>query len=151
MSMLTQHKNKIQAAVSFIICIIGACLISPGGIWYVDYPENSWSSICYALPNAPLSIKGPLLTLSIVSFGLWAHSTIIVNFIDVTCIFWVIIIISLSLLPKSSTAMHALKCFVEKSTIDLTLTHCFKSEISICLSFVSSNIFFIIQKLIIKI
>lgn len=99
--MLTQHKNKIQAAVSFIICIIGACLISPGGIWYVDYPENSWSSICYALPNAPLSIKGPLLTLSIVSFGLWAHSTIIVNFIDVTCIFWVIIIISLSLLPKA--------------------------------------------------
>ena len=106
MSMLINHKNKIQAAVSFIICIIGACLISPGGIWYVDYPENSWSSICYALPNAPLSIKGPLLTLSIVSFGLWAHSTIIVNFIDVTCIFWVIIIISLSLLPKAPHKWH---------------------------------------------
>ena len=100
--MLTQHKNKIQAAVSFIICIIGACLISPSGIWYVDNPLNSWSSVCYALPNAPLSIKGPLLTLSIVSFGLWADSSPIINFIDVTCIFWVIIIVSLSLLPKAT-------------------------------------------------
>ena len=101
MSMLINHKNKIQPIVSFIICIVGACLISPGGIWHVNNPTNSWSSVCYALPNAPLSIKGPLLTLSIVSFGLWAHSTPVVNFIDVTCIFWVIIVVSLSLLPKA--------------------------------------------------
>jgi hypothetical protein len=99
--MLTQHKNKIQPIVSLIICIIGSCLVSSGGIWNVNNPTNSWSSVCYALPNAPLSIKGPLLTLSIASFGLWAQSTPIVNFIDVTCIFWVIIVVSLSLLPKA--------------------------------------------------
>jgi len=101
--------QKIKFIISLIVSIIGGYIASqPGknGAWHIDYPANSWSSICYALPDAPLSIKGPLVTLSIVSFGLWANSTPIINFIDVTCIYWIIIIISLSILPKAENKWY---------------------------------------------
>jgi hypothetical protein len=101
--------QKIKFIISLIVSIIGGYIASqPGknGEWQIDYPANSWSSICYALPDAPLSIKGPLVTLSIVSFGLWANSTPIINFIDVTCIYWIIIIISLSILPSAENKWY---------------------------------------------
>ena len=103
--MLSKHKNKIQMIISLVVCIIGSYFISRpshNGAWIIDNQTNSWSSVLYALPNAPLSIKAPLVTLSIVSFGLWANSGPIINFVDVTCIFWVIIVVSLSLLPKAT-------------------------------------------------
>jgi hypothetical protein len=101
--------QKIKFLISLIVSIIGGYIASqPGnnGEWHIDYPANSLSSICYALPEAPLSIKGPLVTLSIVSFGLWAHSTPIINFIDVTCIYWVIIVVSLSILPNAENKWY---------------------------------------------
>lgn len=101
--------QKIKFIISLIVSIIGGYIASqPGnnGAWHIDYPANSCSSICYALPDAPLSIKGPLVTLSIVSFGLWANSTPIINFIDVTCIYWIIIIISLSILPGAENKWY---------------------------------------------
>jgi hypothetical protein len=41
------------------------------------------------------------MTLSIVSFGLWSTSTIEINFVDVTSIYWVIVVVSLSALPST--------------------------------------------------
>jgi hypothetical protein len=101
--------QKIKFLISLIVSIIGGYIASQpasNGAWIVNNPANSWTSICYALPDAPLSIKGPLVTLSVVSFGLWANSNPIINFIDVTCIFWVIIIVSLSILPKAENKWY---------------------------------------------
>ena len=101
--------QKIKFIISLVICIIGSyCASRPAsnGAWIINNPANSWSSVCYALPDAPLSIKGPLVTLSIVSFGLWANSTTVINFIDVTCIYWVIIVVSLSILPGAENKWY---------------------------------------------
>lgn len=67
--------------------------------WYIRHPENAWSSLLYSIPNTPLLMKFPLMTLSISSFSLWANSTLHVNFIDVTSIYWVIINTTLYSLP----------------------------------------------------
>ena len=101
--------QKIKFIISLIVSIIGGYIASrPGsnGAWINNNPANSWTSICYALPDAPLSIKGPLMTLSVISFGLWANSNPIINFIDVTCIFWVIIVVSLSILPSAENKWY---------------------------------------------
>ena len=101
--------QKIKLLISLVICIIGSYLASrptSTGAWIIHSQANSWSSVCYALPDAPLSIKGPLMTLSVVSFGLWANSNPIVNFIDVTCIYWVIIVVSLSILPNAENKWY---------------------------------------------
>ena len=101
--------QKIKFIISLVVSIIGGYIASQpasNGAWIVNNPANSWTSICYALPDAPLSIKGPLVTLSVVSFGLWANSNPIINFIDVTCIFWVIIVVSLSILPKAENKWY---------------------------------------------
>lgn len=101
--------QKIKLLVSLIVCIIGSyCASRPTstGAWIIHSQANSWSSVCYAIPDAPLSIKGPLMTLSAVSFGLWANSTTVINFIDVTCIYWVIIVVSLSILPSAENKWY---------------------------------------------
>jgi hypothetical protein len=107
--LFSENKSKIKFLISLIVSIIGGYIASQpasNGAWIVNNPANSWTSICYALPDAPLSIKGPLVTLSVVSFGLWANSNPIINFIDVTCIFWIIIIVSLSILPKAENKWY---------------------------------------------
>ena len=93
---------------SFSVFIIGSYLISHEiwpitWSWIIEHPANAWSSMCYAFPIAPLSIKIPLLTLSIASFGLWSNQIHerIINFVDVTCVLWVIVVVSLSVLPRS--------------------------------------------------
>ncbi len=110
---ISKHKwvtdQKIKLLISLVICIIGSYLASrptSTGVWIIHNQANSWSSVCYALPDAPLSIKGPLMTLSVVSFGLWANSNPIINFIDVTCIYWVIIVVSLSILPGAENKWY---------------------------------------------
>ena len=93
------------AIISAVVFLISSYLISqdlrPFYVpWIIDHPANAWSSASYALVPAPLFlIKLPMMTLAVVSFGLWSDSTHIVNFIDVTCIFWVIIIVTLYILP----------------------------------------------------
>ena len=100
---------------SFFIFIIGAYLISqdfilPYKTWTIKNQANAWSSALYAFPVAPLSIKAPLLTLSIASFGLWANSTPAVNFVDVTSIFWVIIVVSIHVLPGAKHKNLVIYC-----------------------------------------
>jgi len=69
--------------------------------WYIDHPLNAWSSMLYALPNVPMVMKIPLITLSISSFSLWSNTQPYINFIDVTSIYWVIVSTSLYSLPYS--------------------------------------------------
>lgn len=101
-------KKGVKLVISLIICIIGSYFASrpDDGVWYIQNPANSWSSICYAIPDAPISIKVPLLTLSIISFGTWANPIPTLQFIDVTCIMWIIIIVSLSILPKADNKWY---------------------------------------------
>ena len=67
--------------------------------WYIKHPANAWSSLLFSIPKTPLIMKLPLMTLSIASFSLWANSTLSVNFIDVTSIYWVIITTTIYSLP----------------------------------------------------
>ena len=106
-------KNLI---VSVLVFLSGSYLISQHlnpitEPWTIVSPANAWSSLSYALPIAPLEVKVPLLTLSIVSFGLWSNQNTIINFVDVTCIFWVITVISASLIRQKqilTTATNSL-------------------------------------------
>jgi hypothetical protein len=91
--------------VSIVVFFCGSYLVSqdfrsPIDLWIVKNPANAWSSLCYALPITTLEVKVPLLTLSVASFALWSNETIMINFIDVTCIFWVILVVSAHLLPR---------------------------------------------------
>ena len=98
--------------LSVIIFFCGSYLISQDFSNHItqqliiNSPANAWSSLGYALPIAPIEVKFPLLTLSIASFSLWAKSTVTINFIDVTSIFWVIIIIPTYLLLKKRILTH---------------------------------------------
>ena len=93
------------ALISAVLFLISSYLISqdlrPFYVpWIIHHQANAWSSAFYALVPAPLVlIKLPMMTLAVVSFGLWSNSTPLVNFIDVTSIFWVIIIVTLYILP----------------------------------------------------
>ena len=102
-------KNLI---VSVLVFLSGSYLISQNlhpitEPWTIQYPANAWSSLSYALPIAPLEVKIPLVTLSIVSFGLWANQNTILNFVDVTCIYWIITVIPASLVPQKHTLIKA--------------------------------------------
>jgi hypothetical protein len=114
------------------VFIIGSYLLSqdfrnPTHSWTIQYPANAWSSALYALPNAPISIKVPLLTLSIASFGLWANQTTAINFVDVTSIFWVIIVVAIYILPgaahKHKTIMFLNSAFLSAMFTTLYLGH----------------------------
>jgi hypothetical protein len=67
----------------------------------LDNPANAISSVSYAIIDAPPTIKLPLLILSIASYNLWAKSNPIINFIDVTCIFWTIVAVTIFILPNA--------------------------------------------------
>ena len=100
---------------SCLIFIIGAYLVSqnfnlPYQTWTIQNPANAWSSALYAFPIAPLSVKVPLLSLSIVSFGLWSNANTAVNFVDVTIIFWVILIVSVHMLPGAKHKNLVIYC-----------------------------------------
>ncbi len=92
---------------SFTSSLVGSYLLSQRdnyslfGRWIISSPANAWSSICYALPIVPPCIKYPLMTLSVFSFSLWSTETVAINFVDVTSIYWVIVVVSLSALPST--------------------------------------------------
>ena len=118
--------------LSVLIFIIGSFLISqdfrnPTHSWTIQYPANAWSSALYALPNAPISIKVPLLTLSIASFGLWSNQSTAINFVDVTSIFWVIVVVAIYILPgaahKHRTIMVLNSAFISAMSTTLYLGH----------------------------
>ena len=138
----SENKSKLKFIISLIVSIIGGYIASrptSNGIWIINNPANSWSSVCYALPDAPFSIKGPLVTLSIVSFGLWANSSHIINFIDVTCIFWVIIVVSLSILPKADNKWYIIYV-VDTAFVVYILTAIYLDYVNALLYYYSVNL-----------
>lgn len=118
---------------SFIIFILGAYLISqnfrqPFQAWIISSPANAWSSALYALPVAQVPIKIPLMILSIVSFGLWSNQTVAINFVDVTAIYWVIILVSTGILPAARHRNLALMSINGLFTTFITTTLCLGYE-----------------------
>ena len=89
--------------LSFFLSVLGSyillCIIAVSPTPSINHHANAWSSITYALIDAPSTVMLPLYILTVASFNLWAHSTQIVNFIDVTCIFWTIIVVTVALSP----------------------------------------------------
>ena len=67
----------------------------------LNNPANAISSVSYAIIDAPLTIKVPLIILSVASYSLWAESNPIINFIDVTSIFWIIVAVTIFILPNA--------------------------------------------------
>ena len=67
----------------------------------LNNPANAISSVSYAIIDAPTTVKVPLLILSVASYSLWAESNPIINFIDVTCIFWTIVAVTIFILPNA--------------------------------------------------
>lgn len=108
MKTIRKVKNYIQPYIpSTTVFLVGSYLISQDlrpfyQPWIINNQANAWSSMFYALVPVPLLLlKLPMVTLGIVSFSLWANSNTLVNFIDVTCIFWVIVIVTLYGLPHA--------------------------------------------------
>lgn len=128
--MKTQYKNAVG---SFLTFILGAYLISqdfrsPFERWTISSPANAWSSALYAFPVAPLHIKIPLLVLSIASFGLWSNQTFSVNFVDVTSIYWIIMLVSTSILPEAKHKTLALMSINGLVVTFITTTLCLGRE-----------------------
>lgn len=128
--------------LSVIIFLCGSYLVSQNlsnsitEKWIITSPANAWSSLGYVLPIAPLEVKIPLLTLSIASFSLWAKSTVTINFIDITCIFWVIIITPSYLLFKKRIFTHLINVLF---VLYISLAVIFKYDENI-LHFYSNNL-----------
>jgi hypothetical protein len=101
---VSNYKQVIRRILlSLLLSVLGSyillCIITVSPTPSINHHANAWSSITYALIDAPSTVMLPLYILTVASFNLWAHSTQIVNFIDVTCIFWTIIVVTVALSP----------------------------------------------------
>jgi len=99
----TKYQHFIIPFASGMSCILISyailCLMESTTNPFIEDQSNAWSSVCYALVAAPPLVRIPLFVLSVVSFCLWAYSTPLVNFIDVSCIYWSIIAVTIQMLP----------------------------------------------------
>jgi hypothetical protein len=77
----------------------------------IRHAANSFSSVSYALVDSPPLVRVPLFILSVASVCLWANSTTHVNFVDVTCIFWTIIAVTLNIFPNAPHKNNVLLLF----------------------------------------
>jgi hypothetical protein len=113
-----------RATISFCIVIAASytvlSLITMTSLPYIESIPNAFSSIAYGLIDTPMQIRYSLFILSIVSFNLWAYPNPIINFIDVTGIFWVIIIVTISILPNANYSQKML--FIVNFCISLYIT-----------------------------
>ena len=98
---------------SLLFFIIGSYLItyqvfSDKPYIFITSPANAISSVSYAIVDAPLPVKIPLMVLSIASYSLWSNSNTTINFVDVTSIFWVIIAVTIYTLPNARYSLYIL-------------------------------------------
>lgn len=100
------NNNAYSLYISIAACYLVSFFRSSNIVPIVNNKANAISSFAYALVSAPIQIRIPLLILAVASFTLWANSTVRINFIDVTCIYWVIIVVTLSLLPNAKYSNH---------------------------------------------
>jgi len=80
------------------ICLV---VIESSYLPNIRHAANSFSSVSYALVDAPPLVRIPLFILSVASVCLWANATPHVNFVDVTCIFWTIIAVTMNIFPNA--------------------------------------------------
>ena len=94
-----------KRCASLLFCLAASytvlCIITSSAAPVILAQANAWSSFGYALVEAPLLVRFPLCVLSIASFNLWSFPNTIVNFIDVTSIFWVILAVTIYISPQA--------------------------------------------------
>ncbi len=94
----------VQRQIIFLLSsVIGSycflCIVASSASPFISNQANAWSSISYALIEGPGCVRLPLFILSVASFNLWSHSIPVVNFIDVTCIYWTILVTTIAIYP----------------------------------------------------
>jgi len=111
--LITSHQTRVTTWIkstlassnmlTLYFCIGSSYVVSffarSGASHIVKENPNSLSSFAYALVGGPIQVRAPLFVLAVASFCLWADSTTRINLIDVTCIYWVIIIVTVTILP----------------------------------------------------
>ena len=90
-----------SSASSLLISYICLVVIESSYLPSIRHAANSFSSVSYALVDSPPLVRIPLFILSVASVCLWANPTTHVNFVDVTCIFWTIFAVTLSIFPNA--------------------------------------------------
>lgn len=110
---MTVSNFALRMLGSTFLFVVGSYLItyivfSSGTSVFINSPANAISSVSYALIDAPLPVKLPLMVLSIASYSLWSNSNTVINFVDVTSIFWVIIAVTIHTLPNARYSRHIL-------------------------------------------
>lgn len=103
-----QKTKKKQITVCIFSCVscllfsyIFLAFVESSYFPTVRHATNSFSSLSYALVDSPVLVRVPLFILSVASVCLWANAAPPINFIDVTCIFWVIIAVTLHIFPNA--------------------------------------------------
>ena len=103
---VTKYNNFIVSFSSGLSCVLISyallCATETTSTPFIQNHANAWSSVCYAMVTAPPLVRFPLFILSVVSFFLWAYSTPLNNFVDVSSIYWVIIAVTVQILPNAS-------------------------------------------------
>ena len=141
---MTFYKILRKIAPSFIFFCIASYFVS----YYVfsvthkivlNNPANAISSVSYALIDAPPTVKVPLLILSVASYSLWADSNPIINFIDVTCIFWTIVAVTIFILPNAPYS-HKMVVFLDISMMTLILLTIFSGFTGAVLNYYKVNL-----------
>jgi len=102
---VTTYRHFIFTFVSGVSCALISyillCVFESTATPFIRNQGNAWTSVCYALVAAPPLVRIPLFILSVASFCLWADSTPLINFIDVSCIYWSIIAVTIQMLPNA--------------------------------------------------
>ena len=68
---------------------------------HITHPAEALSSLAYALVSCRLSLRVPLFVLSVASFCLWANSSHAINLVDITSIFWVMVCVTIAMMPEA--------------------------------------------------
>jgi len=140
---IAKYNQFIVSFTSGVSCVLISyillCAMESTTTPSIQYLSNAWSSVCYALVAAPPLIRIPLFILSVVSFCLWAHSTPVINFIDVSCIYWSIIAVTIQLLPNAQHNRIVL-IFLDTGFILVLLTMTFLNRSTEILNYYQDNL-----------
>jgi hypothetical protein len=75
------------------------------------HPANAISSFAYAAYQTDKGVQLPLFVLSVASFNLWSQDNSYINFVDVTSIFWTIVVVTLNTIKDNRLVIYAVDGF----------------------------------------
>ena len=140
---IAKYKHILIPTASGVSCILISyallCSMEASPNPFIQNQANAWSSVCYALVAAPPLVRIPLFVLSVMSFCLWAHSTTLNNYVDVSCIYWVIIAVTIHMLP-SAPHNRVVMIFLDTAFILALLTMSFLHHSTDILNYYHSNL-----------